>query len=100
MQSPAQLLPLTEGGIISLQLMMIYQPKNDSMHRIVWYGGESTMLHYEKKVAGEMSTWKEQAVQTLGGGLPTQVKQLYQDMQEFYDACMTLEYDNLHATIF
>jgi hypothetical protein len=77
--------------------MMIYQPRDTSMHRIVWYGGESPMLHHEKKIAGE---WKEQAVQTLGGGLPTQVKELYQDMQEFYDACMTLEYDNLHGTIF
>ena len=97
MQSPAQLLPPTEGGITSTQLMMIYQPKADPMHRIAWYGGESTMLHYEKKVRGE---WKDLAVQTLGSGLPTQMKELYQAMQEFYDACMTLEYDNLYGTIF
>jgi len=77
--------------------MMIYEPKADTQYRIVWYGGESPMLHYEKKVAGE---WKEQAVQTLGSGLPTQIKDLYQAMQEFYDECMTLEYDNLYGTIF
>jgi len=62
--------------------MMIYQPKCESLYRVAWYGGESTMLCFEKKVAGE---WKELSTQTLMHGIPTSVKELYQEMQAVYN---------------
>lgn len=77
--------------------MMIYQPKCETLYRVTWYGGESTMLHFEKKIAG---VWKELSVQTLMHGIPTRIKELYQAMQEFYDYGITMEQDNLIGTIF
>jgi hypothetical protein len=55
------------------------------------------MLRFEKKVAGE---WKELSVQTLMHGIPTSVKELYQEMQDVYNNGITLEHDNLVGTIF
>jgi hypothetical protein len=77
--------------------MMIYQPKYEHLHRVVWYGGESTQLHFEKKVAGE---WKDIDVRTLGSGLPDGVKQLYEEMRDYLDYCITQDYDSLIGTIF
>ena len=96
MQSPAQLLPPTEGGL-QINTMIIYQPKCETIYRVTWYGGESTMLRFEKKVAGN---WKELSVQTLMHRIPTSVKELYQEMQEVYDYGITMEQDNLVGTIF
>jgi hypothetical protein len=77
--------------------MLIYQPKCDLKHRIAWYGGESTKLHYERNIAGE---WTDIDVRTLGGGVPTGVKELLHEMQDYYDYCMTMAQDNLYGTIF
>ena len=77
--------------------MMIYQPKSETLYRVTWHGGESTMLRFEKKIAGE---WKELSVQTLMHGIPTSVKELYQEMQDVYNNGITMEQDNLIGTIF
>jgi hypothetical protein len=55
------------------------------------------MLRFEKKIAGE---WKELSVQTLMHGIPTGIKELYQEMQEVYNFGITTEQDNLIGTIF
>jgi hypothetical protein len=55
------------------------------------------MLRFEKKIAGE---WKELSVQTLMYGIPTSIKELYQEMQEVYNYGITMEQDNLIGTIF
>jgi hypothetical protein len=77
--------------------MFIYQPRHEHLYRVVWYGGQSTQLHFEKKVAGE---WKDIDVRTLGSGLPDGVKELYQEMLEYYNYGITMEHDNLVGTIF
>ena len=77
--------------------MMIYQPKCETLYRVTWYGGESTILHFEKKIAGE---WKELSVQTLMYGIPTSTKELYQEMQDVYNYGITMEQDTLVGTIF
>ena len=77
--------------------MLTYQPKCETKYRVTWCGGESTMLRFEKKVAGE---WKELSVQTLMHGIPTGTKELYQEMQEVYNFGITTEQDNLIGTIF
>jgi len=79
------------------EAMLIYQPKCDPNFRIAWYGGESTQLHYERKTADE---WTGIDVRTLGGGVPTGVKELLHEMQDYYDYCITMTYDNLYDTIF
>jgi hypothetical protein len=77
--------------------MMIYQPKCETLYRVTWYGGESTILRFEKKIAGE---WKELSVQTLMYGIPTGIKELYQEMQDVYNYGITMEQDTLVGTIF
>jgi ubiquinone/menaquinone biosynthesis C-methylase UbiE len=77
--------------------MMIYQPKCETLYRVTWYGGESTILRFEKKISGE---WKELSVQTLMYGIPTGIKELYQEMQDVYNYGITMEQDSLVGTIF
>jgi hypothetical protein len=79
------------------EAMLIYQPKCDINFRIAWYGGESTKLHYEQNQDGE---WTDIDVRTLGGGIPTGVKELLHEMQDYYDYCITMAQDNLYGTIF
>jgi len=67
------------------EAMLIYQPKCDPNFRIAWYGGESTQLHYEQNQDGE---WTDIDVRTLGGGIPTGVKELLREMQEYYNYCI------------
>ena len=80
-----------------LNTMMIYQPKCETLYRVTWYGGESTMLRFEKKIAGE---WKELSVQTLMYGIPTGIKELYQEILDLYNYGITMEQDSLVGTIF
>jgi hypothetical protein len=66
--------------------MLAFYPEEGATERIVWYGGESTQLHYEVQVddyKGDLD-WIARETQTLGGGLPTSVKELYTAMCEFY----------------
>jgi hypothetical protein len=64
--------------------MFIYQPTVDSTDRVVWYGGESTQLHYE--VHGDFG-WLDYAIRTLGGGTPAGMSELHAELSDFYNYC-------------
>jgi hypothetical protein len=66
--------------------MFIYQPHIDSTDRTVWYGGESTQLHYQEH-SSDHSFWKDQAVRTLGGGIPTGMSEMHAELIDFYNYC-------------
>lgn len=87
MQTLAQLLPHTECGL--LKSMFIYQPQADSTDRTVWYGGESTQLHYEVQVDGYDGTvdWIQRDVRTLGGGIPAGVSEFHAELVDYYNYC-------------
>ena len=68
--------------------MFIYQP-SDSRTRVVWYGGESTMLHYEAQDP-VTEKWSDLSVRTLGGGVPTGTKELHEELVDFYNYCHSL----------
>jgi len=65
--------------------MFIYQPHIDSTDRTIWYGSESTQLHYEE--LDDSGDWKDQAVRTLGGGIPTGMSELHAELIDFYNYC-------------
>ena len=68
--------------------MLAYYPHEDAAERVVWYGGESTQLHYEILFISHdgSSEWVENNVQTLGGGIPTSTKDLLAAMSDFYQS--------------
>ena len=78
--------------------MFIYQPRAEQRYRVAWYGGESTMLHFERVNAA--GNWREIDCMSFMYGLPTGTKELYQAMVEYYDYGITMEQDNFLATIF
>jgi hypothetical protein len=61
--------------------MLIHQPTNEE--RVVWYGGESTQLHYERLCDGK---WKELSVRTLND-FPHSVKAFKAELDDFYQYC-------------
>jgi hypothetical protein len=67
--------------------MLCYFPLTSTTVRITWYGGESTHLHYEKlnQLFNGTDEWIAVNCKTLGNGVPTQVKELYQEMVNFYN---------------
>jgi len=73
--------------------MFIYQPTINSTSRVVWYGGESTQLHYE--VQGDFG-WLDYAVRTLGGSVPAGFSELHAELVDFYNYCQTPENIQLH----
>ena len=65
--------------------MQIYQPFVDSTSRVVWYGGESTQLHYEY-IAFD-GDWYDVNVRTLGGGIPPSMSELHAELVDYYNYC-------------
>jgi|TARA_R110000868_G_scaffold393396_1_gene664377 hypothetical protein len=65
--------------------MQIYQPFVDSTSRVVWYGGESTQLHYEY-IASD-GGWYDVNVRTLGGGIPPSMSELHAELVDYYNYC-------------
>lgn len=61
--------------------MLIHQPTNDE--RIVWYGGDSTQLHYQRL---ENNEWKDINVRTLME-FPHSVKTFKHELEDFYQYC-------------
>jgi hypothetical protein len=61
-----------------------YFPPGSETTRVSWYGGESTQLHYEVQRDNE---WSGVEVRTLGNGMPSGVKELSQEMVDFYNYC-------------
>jgi hypothetical protein len=72
--------------------MMIYQPTVNSIDRVVWHGGESTQLHYEKFIN---DMWLERDVQTLGSGLPRGMSEMHAEMVEYYQLSQVLEQERI-----
>ena len=71
--------------------MFIYQPNIYSSDRVVWYGGESTQLHYEKESLDNNGCpqWVDIDVRTLGGGMPAGVSELHAELVDYYNYCQT-----------
>ena len=65
--------------------MFIYQPPDDLYVRTVWYGGESTQLHYE--IRDRNGEWHDEVVRTLGDGIPAGVSELHAELVDFYNYC-------------
>jgi hypothetical protein len=82
--------------------MVIYQPYIHSNDRVVWHGGESTQLHYEIQVWDVSQIrapyWKEISVCTPMD-FPTDVKQIYEKIREYYDSCSSARHDNMLDTL-
>ena len=72
--------------------MIVYQPFVSSTDRVVWHGGESTQLHYEKIVDGN---WIERDVQTLGAGIPSGMSEMHAEMVEYYNLSQILEQERI-----
>lgn len=81
--------------------MFIYMPNVYSCNRVVWHGGNTTQLVYEKEAVDSFGNqvWKEKEVRTLGNGIPAGMSELHAEMTEFYDYCQTMAYDNLCDTL-
>ena len=70
-------------------MSLCYFPSTAITTRVVWYGGESTQLHYEElHKSSDLEydqDWFCVETKTLGNGIPSQVKELYQEMVDFYN---------------
>jgi hypothetical protein len=95
-QTLVQLLP---GALLlaSPQPMFIYQPNIYSNDRVVWYGGESTQLHYETESIDEHGNpkWIDRTVRTLGCGIPSGVSELQAELVDYYNYCQCMELVNV-----
>ena len=69
--------------------MMIYQPSSDMNYRVVWYGGESTQLYFEKQIFKD--EWRVIDTRTLQYSFPTGVKELLLEMEDYYHHGLVLE---------
>ena len=77
--------------------MLIYQPQFDTRHRVIWNGGDSSMLHFQKIKDGE---WEDLDSLTFMSGMPTGTKELYYEMREYYNYSMTMLQDIMYAVAF
>jgi len=75
--------------------MFIYMPFISSTDRVVWYGGESTQLHYEVKVTSNPE-WIDRDVRTINN-FPSGMKELLHAMQDYYQYCTSMEMELLQA---
>ena len=80
----------------------IYQPAADKGFRVAWYGGESTQLHFQKfwnvydlDTNEEYTEWTDRDVRTLGGGIPSSMKELLMEMVEYYEYGCEMEQERL-----
>ena len=82
--------------------MLCYYPYEGATERITWHGGESTMLHHEVEVddCSGNPCWIVREVQTLGGGIPTVIKELLAGMSDYYQHFINMHPDNIYATNF
>ena len=83
---------------------LIYQPDSfeSTIYRIVWFGGESTQLHFQKWCLlpspnhTKRSAWVDIDVRTLMD-MPTRVKDLYEEMRDYYNYGICLEQEYLES---
>jgi len=69
--------------------MMMYQPCIDSRDRVIWYGGESTQLHFQLELEGynDEAEWIDEYTRTLGGGIPSSMSDMHAEMVDLYNHC-------------
>ncbi len=77
---------------------LIYKPSAENQYRVTWYGGESTQLHFEKlwntfdpDTDATYQEWLDRDVRTLGGGIPTSMKEMLEEMRYYYEDCVDME---------
>lgn len=82
--------------------VLTYQPSGEHQYRITWYGGESTMLRFEKlcnrfdvDTKAPHQEWLELDVRTLGGGIPSSMKDMLMEMHEYYEYCIEMEQEHI-----
>jgi len=74
--------------------VMIYQPSGEHNLRVAWYGGQSTMLHFEKlNIQGE---WYDRDVRTLGSGVPAGIKEMLIEIENYYHEGIILEQERIY----
>jgi hypothetical protein len=77
-----------------MEPVMIYQPSGEHNLRVAWYGGQSTMLHFEKlNIQGE---WYDRDVRTLGSGVPAGIKEMLIEMENYYHEGIILEQERIY----
>lgn len=78
--------------------VLVYKPSAENQYRVTWYGGESTQLHFEKlwntfdpDTDATYQEWLDRDVRTLGGGIPTSMKEMLEEMRYYYEDCVDME---------
>ena len=70
--------------------MLIYQPRQNSLDRTSWHGGESTELHYEQliyRLFYNDGYWTDKSVRTLDNGIPSGLSEMYAELVDYYNDC-------------
>lgn len=80
-----------------MQPVMIYQPSAENKFRVTWYGGESTQLHFEK--LQRQQEWIDRDVRTLGGGIPSSIKDMLLEMENYYHEAIIMEQERIYEMI-
>jgi hypothetical protein len=77
---------------------LVYKLSAVQRYRVTWYGGESTQLHFEKlwnildpDTDAEWQEWLDRDVRTLGGGVPTSMKEMLMEMEDYYHYSINME---------
>ena len=77
---------------------LVYKPSAEQQYRVTWYGGESTQFHFEKlwntfdpDTDAEWQEWLDRDVRTLGGGVPTSMKEMLMEMEDYYHYSIDME---------
>lgn len=78
--------------------VLVYKPFAEDRYRVTWYGGESTQLHFEKlwntfdpDTDATYQEWLDHDVRTLGGGVPTSMKDMLMEMVDYYHYSIDME---------
>lgn len=81
---------------------LVYKPSAEEQYRVTWYGGESTQLHFEKlwrtldlDTDAVYQEWLDRDVRTLGGGVPTSMKDMLFEMEDFYHYSINMEQERI-----
>jgi hypothetical protein len=82
---------------------LVYKPSAERKYRVTWYGGESPRLHFEKlwnifdpDTNAEWQEWQDRDVRTLGGGIPTSMKEMLMEMEDYYNYSIAMEQERRH----
>lgn len=75
---------------------LVYKPSAEQQYRVTWYGGESTMLRFEKlwntfNADATYQEWLERDVRTLMDGIPSSMKEMLMEMEDYYHYSIEME---------